>query len=82
MLDVIKQLGGWPVVDGDSWNEDDFDLLEMMIKLRKIGYQHKYLVNIFVFNDVHDTSSYQLYVSNIYLHEFTLIHSTANYKFS
>ena len=27
LRDLLTQFGGWPVVDGDSWDEDGFDWL-------------------------------------------------------
>lgn len=38
LRNILKQLGGWPVVDGDSWEEENFDWMESIYKFRNVGY--------------------------------------------
>ena len=35
---ILKQLGGWPVLDGDKWSEGDFDWREATFNFRRVGY--------------------------------------------
>lgn len=37
---IIKELGGWPIVDGNSWKEGEFSMEELLIKLRRMGYEY------------------------------------------
>ena len=35
--DLIKKLGGWPVVEGNNWSDEDFRWYELMYKFREEG---------------------------------------------
>ncbi|XP_058793347.1 neprilysin-2-like isoform X3 [Phymastichus coffea] len=35
---ILKELGGWPVLMGDKWNDGDFNWKESVYKNRKYGY--------------------------------------------
>ena len=34
LLDLLDVLGGWPVIAGESWDEDSWDLVEVLSKNR------------------------------------------------
>lgn len=34
---LLKEIGGWPAVEGDHWREDDFNWEELIYKFRKHG---------------------------------------------
>ena len=34
LLEILKKFGGWPVVEGDSWDEASFDWRELIYKYR------------------------------------------------
>ena len=38
LLEKLKLLGGWPVLDGTKWPEKDFDWTQAVYKRRKLGY--------------------------------------------
>ncbi|XP_057335134.1 neprilysin-2-like [Microplitis mediator] len=38
LKEVISKLGGWPVVEGDKWNEKDFDWIKFVSQAENIGY--------------------------------------------
>lgn len=42
---LLKQLGGWPVADRD-WKEEEFDLIELLSKLRM--FNNKILIDQWV----------------------------------
>ncbi|XP_064650696.1 neprilysin-1-like [Lineus longissimus] len=35
--ELIENLGSWPILEGDAWDEDAFDLLDTLVKGRKMG---------------------------------------------
>lgn len=38
MIELIESFGGWPVVKGDTWNAEHWDLIELIGKLSKAGF--------------------------------------------
>ncbi|KAB0797727.1 hypothetical protein PPYR_08720 [Photinus pyralis] len=38
MKALLKEVGGWPAVEGDHWSGDDFNWEEMIYKFRKHGF--------------------------------------------
>lgn len=63
---VIQQLGGWPVVEGDDWNGTKFNWIDMDIKLRTLGYPPMNIFNIFVEHDPFNLSKSVLKVRLFY----------------
>nr|CAD7261573.1 unnamed protein product [Timema shepardi] len=43
--ELLKELGGWPVLEGDAWNEADFTWLNAVYKFRKAGYSVDYFMD-------------------------------------
>ncbi|KAI5630642.1 VLP3p-1 [Venturia canescens] len=41
---ILKKLGGWPVLDGDLWNDGDFDWKNSVYKFRDAGYYTDYFL--------------------------------------
>ena len=37
LLSLLKELGGWPVLEGDAWNESSFDVTLQMARLRTLN---------------------------------------------
>ncbi|XP_044005977.1 neprilysin-2-like [Aphidius gifuensis] len=70
---IINNTGGWPVLDGNKWNETSFDWVETTYKLSKLGYTANYLISVELdntvvnskFNAIHLTQPKLLNVSNI-----------------
>lgn len=38
LSDILKKLGDWPVLVGDSWDDSTFDWKTLTYKLRRLGY--------------------------------------------
>ncbi|CAF3828395.1 unnamed protein product [Rotaria sp. Silwood1] len=38
ILSIVNDLGGWPILQGSSWNETSFNLTNLLIRLREYGY--------------------------------------------
>jgi hypothetical protein len=53
---LITQLGGWPVVSGNNWNESSFDFGELMVNLREVGLQHDWFLDIFVYSNLGEST--------------------------
>ncbi|KAL7648768.1 UNVERIFIED_CONTAM: hypothetical protein RMT77_000675 [Armadillidium vulgare] len=53
---LLSQLGGWPVLEGEAWNEEGFDWVELMAKLRK--YNNDILLSEWVGADVTNSSNH------------------------
>lgn len=43
---TLKRLGGWPVVRGRSWKENNFDWISSIRKFRNVGYNFDSLIAI------------------------------------
>ncbi|KAG8183510.1 hypothetical protein JTE90_003860 [Oedothorax gibbosus] len=48
---VLKSLGGWPVVEGDKWDDSKFDWIDTLISFRRLGYSHRLLMDLWVIVD-------------------------------
>ncbi|KAI5630575.1 VLP3p-4, transcript variant X7 [Venturia canescens] len=42
--DQLKKLGGWPVLVGDAWKENEFNWQSTIYKFRKFGYPYDVLI--------------------------------------
>ncbi|XP_058793348.1 neprilysin-2-like isoform X4 [Phymastichus coffea] len=45
---ILKELGGWPVLMGDKWNDTDFDWKASIYKNRRYGYS----IDLFISFDI------------------------------
>ncbi|KAB7501886.1 hypothetical protein Anas_10509 [Armadillidium nasatum] len=46
--DIMKEMGGWPVLEGNDWNsKKDFKWIDIILKRRKIGFS---INTIFIFD--------------------------------
>ncbi|KAJ3638389.1 hypothetical protein MTP99_001757 [Tenebrio molitor] len=59
---LITQLGGWPVVSGNNWNESSFDFGELMVNLREVGLQHDWFLDIFVYSNLGESTILEINV--------------------
>lgn len=56
LKDMLKELGGWPVLEGDSWDEENFSWIETVYKFREHGYSTDYLIDFSVVTDSKNSS--------------------------
>lgn len=54
--EILKQLGGWPVLEGDKWSEGDFDWRQSVYKFRKAGYSVDYFIDFSVGIDLKNST--------------------------
>lgn len=48
LTDILESLGGWPVMKGDSWSEENFNWIEMVKKFRTLGFSTDYIFSFSV----------------------------------
>ena len=56
LTSVLKKMGGWPLLDGASWDQDGFKWYEMVYKFRDMGYSVDYFVDFSVTTDLKNSS--------------------------
>ena len=56
MHDILKRLGGWPVLEGDSWDPSTFTWKESVYRFRKFGYSVDYFIDFSVTTDVKNST--------------------------
>ncbi|KOX75065.1 Membrane metallo-endopeptidase-like 1 [Melipona quadrifasciata] len=45
LLNILRKLGGWPVLEGNQWNESEFNWKESVYKFRQMGYSVDYFID-------------------------------------
>lgn len=55
---VLGVLGGWPVVEGASWDGSRFNWLDALIQYRNFGYSHDILLDLSVIPDFRNNTRY------------------------
>ncbi|CAH1980231.1 unnamed protein product [Acanthoscelides obtectus] len=53
---ILRQLGGWPVLEGMEWDEGEFDWRRSVYKFRKLGYSVDYFIDFSVGVDVKNST--------------------------
>lgn len=66
MKNLLKSLGGWPVVEGGNWDRRNFDWIETLISIRKLGYNFGTFLYLIVQVDVKNTSRHIIDVSKMF----------------
>ncbi|KAF2892926.1 hypothetical protein ILUMI_13240 [Ignelater luminosus] len=62
--EVIKEVGGWPVLDGESnLNEIKFDWIEVTYKLRELGYPFSIFFDVGVTRDIENKEKFYLQIT-------------------
>lgn len=62
ILSVIKnEFGGWPILEGPSWNNESFNLIDLIIKLRK--YNQNLIFRVVTATDDKNSTSYDIEVT-------------------
>ncbi|XP_003739567.2 neprilysin-2 [Galendromus occidentalis] len=55
---ILRDLGGWPVIEGNRWNESAFDWLDIIIKFRDLGFSHDIIFDLSVIPDFRNNTQY------------------------
>ncbi|KAJ8983665.1 hypothetical protein NQ317_003452 [Molorchus minor] len=54
--DILRELGGWPVLEGIKWSEADFDWRKSVYRFRRVGYSVDYFIDFSVGVDVKNST--------------------------
>jgi len=73
--EILKSLGGWPVLEADKWNESMFTWMESMYKIR----ESKSFMKISITTDMYNNTNQYLVVSFYTFMQYHYIqHKTKN----
>jgi len=53
---MLHSMGGWPVLEGSSWDEESFSWVETVYKFRRNGYSTDYLIDFSIVTDSKNSS--------------------------
>lgn len=56
LLNILQKLGGWPVLEGDQWNENEFNWKESVYKFREMGYSVDYFIDFSIGVDLKNST--------------------------
>lgn len=62
LADILDTYGGWPVVKSDTWKSQDWNWLEMSIKISNEGLD-SLILETYVYTDLKNTSNHIISVS-------------------
>ena len=48
LRNALELLGGWPVLEAQQWKPKKFSLWDVLIKLRRLGFNHNILIKVAV----------------------------------
>ncbi|KAF5306388.1 hypothetical protein FQA39_LY08897 [Lamprigera yunnana] len=57
-IGLLNKVGGWPVLQGENWNEDNFDWKSTTYQFRKMGIPSNSLISIFPGVHSYNSSKY------------------------
>lgn len=77
---ILNDLGGWPILMGNQWNESNFDWKESIYKNRRYGYSVDLLITFEVDVDQKNSTKRMVYVSDIFfLFQHFCLYHISNY---
>ncbi|XP_043683237.1 neprilysin-2-like isoform X2 [Vespula pensylvanica] len=56
LLDILQILGGWPVLEGDAWKEENFNWKDSVYKFRTRGYSVDYFLDFSIGVDLKNST--------------------------
>jgi len=60
---VDTEFGGWPILQGSSWNGTSYNLSNLLLHLRRFNYNAVFRINVDI--DDQNSSSHVIVVSEI-----------------
>merc|ERR1719150_456641 len=56
LKDKLRSMGGWPVLEGNDWNEEDFSWIETTYKFRENSYSTDLLIDFSIGTDIKNSN--------------------------
>ncbi|CAG5102248.1 Similar to Nep2: Neprilysin-2 (Drosophila melanogaster) [Cotesia congregata] len=56
LLIIIKKLGGWPVLEGEMWKDNDFNWISSVYNFRELGYSVDYFLDFSIGADLKNST--------------------------
>ncbi|XP_035210634.1 neprilysin-2-like [Stegodyphus dumicola] len=56
LVKIVQALGGWPAVEGEKWDVTQFDWMEALFTLRKIGFGHNIFLSVSIGPDIRNNT--------------------------
>jgi len=56
LKDKLRSMGGWPVLEGNDWQEDEFSWIETTYKFRENSYSTDLLIDFSIGTDIKNSS--------------------------
>ncbi|XP_069163087.1 neprilysin-2 isoform X2 [Procambarus clarkii] len=56
LKDILREMGGWPVLEGDSWNASSFQWYTNIYINRRLGYSLDYIFDFSVTTNIRNSS--------------------------
>lgn len=56
LLEMLRRLGGWPVLDGNNWDEAAFSWKDSVYRFRDAGYSVDYFLDFSISVDVKNST--------------------------
>lgn len=61
--EMLKSLGGWPVLEAEKWNDAEFTWKDSVYKFRVAGYSVDYFIDFSISTDLKNTTTRAIDVS-------------------
>ncbi|XP_035220300.1 neprilysin-2-like isoform X2 [Stegodyphus dumicola] len=58
LINILKDLGGWPVLEGEHWDSSSFDWIDTRIRIHQTGASDNLLLGLSVIEDPRDNLYY------------------------
>jgi predicted metalloendopeptidase len=56
LMEILSKLGGWPLLEGDAWDGEQFNIWNLSIKLKHLGLSSDYFASVGIANDDRNNS--------------------------
>ncbi|XP_054159928.1 neprilysin-2-like [Oppia nitens] len=65
LMNYIKELGGWPVLEGNHWKETNFNFINTTLKLKNFGFNPNLIFQLRVAPNVVYNGEHMIYITEL-----------------